>query len=367
MVANPDGYDFTFTPGNRLWRKNLRDNNGDGQITNGDGVDPNRNFAQKWNYDDEGSSSDPPRRPTAAPARPPSPRPRPWTGSRSGSSSSSRSTTTPPPSCCCIPSAGRWRPRRPTTRIFVALSGTDDNPRHRRQGGHRGARRRYDPDLSAELYTTNGETNDNGYSRYKTLGWTPEMDVSDPDRGGGESVFEFQDSRPTCRTRSTRTCRSRSTWPSRPKDPANPVERLGIDVPDFVPATFAVSYGDPQTVEVNAKRELGKVRVRYQINGGATKSADTTEWKGGERFGGEGVYFHRLRGEVSGAKAGDKVKVWFESLKAGKRSDSFTYELKTDTGNRGAGAVGRGLHRPANARPTRTSTARTTSSSTRRR
>ena len=28
--SNPDGYDFTFTEGNRLWRKNLRDNNGDG-------------------------------------------------------------------------------------------------------------------------------------------------------------------------------------------------------------------------------------------------------------------------------------------------------------------------------------------------
>jgi Zinc carboxypeptidase len=32
-IANPDGYDFTFDPENRLWRKNLRDNNGDGQIT----------------------------------------------------------------------------------------------------------------------------------------------------------------------------------------------------------------------------------------------------------------------------------------------------------------------------------------------
>ena len=32
-VANPDGYDYTFTPDNRLWRKNLRDNNNDGQIT----------------------------------------------------------------------------------------------------------------------------------------------------------------------------------------------------------------------------------------------------------------------------------------------------------------------------------------------
>ena len=59
VVANPDGYDFTFTPGNRLWRKNLRDNDGDGEIVIGDGVDLNRNFAEKWNYDDEGSSSDP--------------------------------------------------------------------------------------------------------------------------------------------------------------------------------------------------------------------------------------------------------------------------------------------------------------------
>ena len=57
-VANPDGYDFTFTD-ERLWRKNLRDNDGDGTITPDDGVDPNRNFAVKWGWDNEGSSPDP--------------------------------------------------------------------------------------------------------------------------------------------------------------------------------------------------------------------------------------------------------------------------------------------------------------------
>ena len=59
-VANPDGYDYTFTEGNRLWRKNLRDNNSDGVITGFDGVDLNRNFPTRWGYDNEGSSPAPP-------------------------------------------------------------------------------------------------------------------------------------------------------------------------------------------------------------------------------------------------------------------------------------------------------------------
>ena len=59
-IVNPDGYDYTFTaPATRLWRKNLRDNNGDGAITNADGVDTNRNWPEKWNYDLEGASTDP--------------------------------------------------------------------------------------------------------------------------------------------------------------------------------------------------------------------------------------------------------------------------------------------------------------------
>ena len=58
VVANPDGYQYTFDD-ERLWRKNLRDNDGDGQITVGDGVDPNRNFDEHWGYDDEGSSNEP--------------------------------------------------------------------------------------------------------------------------------------------------------------------------------------------------------------------------------------------------------------------------------------------------------------------
>ena len=59
-VVNPDGYDYTFVSGDtRLWRKTLRDNDGNGLITAGDGVDPNRNWPTKWRFDPEGASDDP--------------------------------------------------------------------------------------------------------------------------------------------------------------------------------------------------------------------------------------------------------------------------------------------------------------------
>src|SRR5215210_1526544 len=58
VVANPDGYQYTFDH-ERLWRKNLRDNDGDGVTTRADGVDPNRNYPSHWGYDNEGSSPQP--------------------------------------------------------------------------------------------------------------------------------------------------------------------------------------------------------------------------------------------------------------------------------------------------------------------
>ncbi len=49
-ISNPDGYEYTFDV-ERLWRKNLRDNDGNGEITVGDGVDLNRNFPNHFKYD----------------------------------------------------------------------------------------------------------------------------------------------------------------------------------------------------------------------------------------------------------------------------------------------------------------------------
>jgi len=51
-VVNADGYAYSFTPGNRLWRKNRRPNGG-GSF----GVDPNRNWAEGWGMSSGSSGS----------------------------------------------------------------------------------------------------------------------------------------------------------------------------------------------------------------------------------------------------------------------------------------------------------------------
>ena len=52
-VVNPDGYAYSWTSGNRYWRKNRRDNEGSPCY----GVDPNRNWERGWGG--SGSSGDP--------------------------------------------------------------------------------------------------------------------------------------------------------------------------------------------------------------------------------------------------------------------------------------------------------------------
>ena len=63
-LVNPDGYHvneatYTNTSSFGLWRKNTRDNDGNGSFdSDSDGVDLNRNFGFQWGYDNIGSSPD---------------------------------------------------------------------------------------------------------------------------------------------------------------------------------------------------------------------------------------------------------------------------------------------------------------------
>ena len=318
LIANPDGYDFTFTPENRLWRKNLRNNDANPEITAIDGVDPNRNFPTRWSYDDEGSNRE-----------------------RSSETYHGTGPASEPETQAFLSLMDRvhftsnkndhtfgrlllWPPgwqvdtRFADEPIMTALAGDDENP----------AIPGFDPDVGAELYTTNGDTNDHLYQADRVQSFTPE---GSPGVGTG-SGFIFQDVEADVQEEFEKHVQFALDLARSADDASRPDSHLGNKAPNFVVDDFAVSYGNPQTVQVNARRDLGKISLRYQVNGGRTQTKSTNEWQGGLRYGDEGDYwYHRMRGTVTGTDPGDTVKVWFTSSKRHKTSDSFTYKVRSDS------------------------------------
>jgi hypothetical protein len=336
-VANPDGYDFTFTPGQRLWRKNLRDNNGDGQITTGDGVDLNRNFAFKWGYDNEGSSPDP----ASETYRGPGPNSEPETkgldalGRRVGFEFLVNYHS----AAELLLYGTGWQVATPTPDdvLYEAMAGDDADP----------AIPGYDPDISAELYTTNGDTDTHFTERYGTLGFTPEMttcesasDSAPDDEWNAEdclSGFNFPDDEGLIQEEFEKNIPFAISVAESADDPDDPESAVGRRAENFRVDTFDVSFGDPQTVAVVAKRAIKGLHMHYRVDGGRTRSTDAREWRGGERYGDENDdYYAEYRGVVRGADRGDRVKVWFEGHKKGKgeiRSESFEYRVARDSGD----------------------------------
>ncbi|MFI6298039.1 M14 family zinc carboxypeptidase [Nonomuraea sp. NPDC050790] len=317
-VANPDGYDFTFTEGNRLWRKNLRDVNGDGTITRGDGVDQNRNFPTNFHYDEEGSSSIP----SSDTYRGAGPASEPETKAFDGLMKRIRFAfnvnyhSFGP--LLLYPLGVQIATETADNPIYEALSGDDANP----------AIPGFDPDLGAELYITNGDTNDRAHSAYGTLSWTPELN-----EGCDGCGFVFPDDEALVQAEFEKNIPFALDVAKSARNPVEPVSHLGNTTPDFVLDTFETSNGRDQVVQVNAKRKLGPIWLQYQVNGGRTKTVLTGEWRGGERYGaGYNRYYHWMRGKITGTRPGDTVKVWFSSL--GKKSDSFTYKVNSDIGGK---------------------------------
>ena len=335
-VANPDGYDYTFTADNRLWRKNLRDNNGDGQITAVDGIDPNRNFAYRWGWDNEGSSPDP----FSETYRGPAPNSEPETRAldnlfrRIGFEFFINYHSAAE---LLLYGVG-WQVSTPTPddEIYKAMAGDDANP----------AVPGYDPDISAELYTTNGDTDTHMTVRYGTLGFTPEMttcqtvSASDPDDEwlpeDCVSGFNFPDDEELIQAEFTKNIPFALAVGRSAVDPDDPVSVLNRSTPDFVIDPFDVSYGSRQPVATIARRTLRDVRMHYTVNGGQTHSVGVKEWQGGERYGNtHDDYYAELRGTVTGTEARDEVEVWFSGVKPGAgrvASEHFSYTVHNDIG-----------------------------------
>jgi len=333
-VLNPDGYDYTFTSrAARLWRKNLRDNNNNGTINSGDGIDLNRNFAEKWGYDNEGSS-----------------------GTMSSETYRGSAPESEPETAAFHALMKRIKPEfyidyhsyanlllyplgwqvetyGTDNPLMEALAGDDRNP------GVAG----YDPDVGGELYTTNGEVTDTMYLQEGILGYTIELDGGSGSPVGGTTTagnsvgsnpggFVFQDRESDVQAVFEKNLPFMLDLIRSAATPDQPVSHLGATAPDFVPAAFPISYGAPQTVEVNARRALGPVTVKWQIEGSSTvHSGSTSEFMGGELYGKPGVYYHRVRGAVTGFAPGDRVKVWFEA--GGKSSEPFTFEASSNGRN----------------------------------
>ena len=347
LVANPDGYDHTFTEGNRLWRKNLADNNGDGDITSIDGVDLNRNFATNWGYDNEGSSNNP----TGQTYRGPSAMSEPETVAMDGlmGSIDFAFMVNYHSAAELILYGTGWQVDTPTPDdlINIAVSGDDANP----------AIEGYDPDLSAELYITNGDTTDHAGEAHGIMAYTPELATCttattyfDDDAYGptycadeGRSGFEFPDNEELVQFEFEKNIDYALALAESAGDPGNPVSPVGTPAPPFWVDAFPESWGDAQEVAVWAKREYTQLRMHASVNGGPASVSAIDEWGGGERYGHDGrIWYSEYRGAVTGVAAGDQVEVWFTAVDtpaaggaqsaAKVESDHFTYDVVSTSG-----------------------------------
>ena len=111
----------------------------------------------------------------------------------------------------------------------------------------------YDPDISAELYTTNGDTDTHMTVRYGTLGFTPEMTTcstvseSIPTTSGMPedcvSGFIFPDDEELIQAEFAKNIPFALAAGRSALDPDDPVSVVGESTPDFVVDAFDVSYG----------------------------------------------------------------------------------------------------------------------------
>ncbi|MES5822810.1 M14 family zinc carboxypeptidase [Streptomyces sp. RG80] len=334
ISANPDGYDYTFqNDDTRLWRKNLRDNNADGSIAVGDGVDLNRNFSYKWGYDNEGSSPTP----TSETYRGAGPGSEPETkaidafqkriGFTYGINYHSAAEL--------ILYGVGWQVATdsPDDVLYKALAGTPDNP----------AIPGYRPQVSSELYTTNGEADGHASNVNGLAMFTPEMSTCQTASGidpndqwnaaDCQSVFNFPDDEKLIQQEFEKNIPFALSVAESAARPDQPKSSLGLKAADFTPKTFTTSYsrGADQEVSVVVRRSVRDKELKYRVNGGRTHDTSLRAWKGGETYGGDdNLYFDEYRAKVADGDPGDKVEVWFTGeTKSGKRTSSehFTYTV----------------------------------------
>jgi hypothetical protein len=316
-VGNPDGYQYTFT-NERLWRKNLRDNDGDGQITLADGVDLNRNFDAHWGYDDEGSSPDP----TDATYRGTAPNSEPEVQAlvdliQDNDFKFILSYHTYQ-NLILYPWGWQWRTTSLDDPIFVAQAGTDDNPAI--YDSILGVP--YDPGVGADLYITNGDFTD---WAYYDLG-IPAQTVELTDGFG----FTFPDDEDMVQTVFNDNLEFALSYVESARDPGHPVSPVGITTEDVYHTPMTVSNGPDQIVEVLARKELD-LTLHYSVNGGPEQTAGFSERLGAIYNDRSGTYYSKYEAVIGGQSAGDSVS--YRIAWNGGGLGPYTYQVNSATGN----------------------------------
>ncbi|MER5730891.1 M14 family zinc carboxypeptidase [Streptomyces sp. NPDC002138] len=334
LSANPDGYDFTHAPdGDRLWRKNMRDNNGDGKHTALDGVDLNRNFPYKWGYDNEGSSAEL----TSETYRGPKAESEPETVALDSFEKrvGFRYAVNYHSAAELLLYGVGWQVATPTPDdvAYKALAGT---PEHSAIPG-------YYPQVSSELYTTNGEADGHAANVNGVMMFTPEMTTcqtasdSDPnDQWKSEdcaSGFNFPDDEKLIQAEFQKNIPFALSVAQSAAHPDKPVSSVGLNAADFTTDPFTTSYaarGEDQKVSVTARKALKDKELNYRINGGRVHDEDLKAWKGGQTYGGDdNNWYDEYRASVGGTRPGDKVEVWFTGRDGSRQvsSEHFTYSV----------------------------------------
>ena len=308
ISANPDGYQYTFDT-ERLWRKNLRDNNGDGNDHRRRRRRPEPQLRLALGLRQRGL--------VARSGRRDLPRPQRRVGARDPGD------------------AGLDRPHqaevpvepallRPVAAVSAGLAGGDAR---RGLPDLRGARRHCDaesaipgfnPGQSADtLYVTNGETTDYADTTAGTVSYTPELGeglagigLRVPRRRGADPGGVREDARlphgpgavrgasgePGLAGRASTSSRSTSTPTTSTRRTAR--RRCSTSSSRSPTATRRRCACSPSAASARS-------RCTTSVDGGAVQSEPTSEWSGGERYGpGNGAYYHVVRGEVTGAQPG---------------------------------------------------------------